>query len=987
LIRLAQDRAIIVERPRYRKQNSVWSLARVVGFDKVSGSHSIVRMLDWRDSFVPSVVCLDDEDRGSSLLESAVYFDPVSIKVILRTREYYVVGRKKTAEALSSGSVDISMETDDTVLAGTVSSAQSIPSIGSRVESNCGGAWNVYTLVGVRPSFPDKLFINELQTDYQLDLVSDEGELFSNVASSQLKTSGGTNSLESNRLNRRSTREERAGVFPFFESRSRYEIANTNPDTIQSSRNREKALKRNWSALALADALRPIDLKVPPGKQTSGFLMLDSQDFSWDVRFGDKSLRITASQQYVEVPTQWNVYFSVAEKMPCLNIYDSTSQTTIRYLRDLYTKQANFYEWPPKAAIKLFFSLSKGVHKEVVMQNVDSTNKMIDCRTTLHTGYDMKVGSFETELRTDNRSRKLSSRSMSPDNDSVTMTVCDGIDELCMQCMEIISLLSECAENSALQREKDDPSLTGFASTTLSKKLTDQLEDPLCVVGGALPDWCLAATSFAPRAFTYDSRRALLERAAYGVSRSTFRQQEARINVAKLRQRMASLRARAVELVGEAFSGGAEDPTALQLQADELYGMEEALATRVRASFRAAMWQEHSLQVAKASVRREFLLNDATVIMDRYANDPLVCRRRLEVRFDGESGFDAASGDEAGVTRGFYADVAEALLSADIIANITCSSQCSPGEKQLDQEKSEGDLMEDTNNNDNLKLPLWIPDFDSSSAVVIPTPRADKRSSLGIYPRPIPSYHPQMSEVLAMFRLIGRLFASAMRDGFMFPLPLSSAFLKLVLYGKLNPCFSPLSENFGGTETESPLSSNDLPRPGFLGGEIYAAEYYVCRVLDDLDSLNPPLSQTELKRRYEDVENDNSFGRVALGKSYDLSFKEYFEEKTFVDPLDPSQGMDAHALCPKGHLKPVTVYNIREWVTLAKSFFVHDGIINQAIAFRRGVEDFFSVEFLRLFTPVELQRDVCGTGGDVDNWDEGIVRKLFKLDGKYFCCS
>ena len=47
------------------------------------------------------------------------------------------------------------------------------------------------------------------------------------------------------------------------------------------------------------------------------------------------------------------------------------------------------------------------------------------------------------------------------------------------------------------------------------------------------------------------------------------------MNVSRLRQRMTSLRARAVELVGEAFSGGAEDPTALQLQADELYGMEE----------------------------------------------------------------------------------------------------------------------------------------------------------------------------------------------------------------------------------------------------------------------------------------------------------------------------------------------------------------------------------------------------------------------------
>jgi len=135
---------------------------------------------------------------------------------------------------------------------------------------------------------------------------------------------------------------------------------------------------------------------------------------------------------------------------------------------------------------------------------------------------------------------------------------------------------------------------------------------------------------------------------------------------------MASLRGRAVELVGEAFSGGAEDPTALQLQADELYGMEEALAARVTAAFRAQRWDERSLQCAKAAVRRDMLLSDAAAIMDRYANDSQVCRRRLEVRFDGESGFDAASGDEAGVTRGFYADVAESLLSCDHVSNVFC---------------------------------------------------------------------------------------------------------------------------------------------------------------------------------------------------------------------------------------------------------------------------------------------------------------------------
>lgn len=42
---------------------------------------------------------------------------------------------------------------------------------------------------------------------------------------------------------------------------------------------------------------------------------------------------------------------------------------------------------------------------------------------------------------------------------------------------------------------------------------------------------------------------------------------------------------------------------------------------------------------------------------------------------------------------------------------------------------------------------------------------------------------------------------------------------------------------------------------------------------------------------------------------------------------------------------------------------------------------FFPADYLRLFTSDELQRDVCGVGDDVDNWDESSIGKLFKLDG------
>ena len=366
-----------------------------------------------------------------------------------------------------------------------------------------------------------------------------------------------------------------------------------------------------------------------------------------------------------------------------------------------------------------------------------------------------------------------------------------------------------------------------------------------------------------------------------------------------------------------------------------------------------------------------------------FSNNSSVCRRRLEVRFEGESGLDAASGDEAGVTRGFYADVAETLLSVEHVAGVYCSSSCSAVVPPTASLKKIQPMDIKEIEKETLKLPLWIPDMDSSAQAIIPTPRADKRSVLGVFPRPLPHYHPQFSDVLERFRLIERLFAAEMRDGFMFPLPLSSTFLKLAQNGSGTSTRKEASRNTTSLSSDLPLASADLPRPGFLGEEVYAADYHICRALDRLDSADPPLSRHELKRRYEEIATDKKFARVALGKQYETSFEEYFQDRTFVDPLDPAQGKDAVPLCPKGHAKPVTIYNIREWVALAKNFILNEGVIEQALAFRRGVDDFFSTDYLRLFTSEELQRDVCGVGDDVDNWDESAIRKLFKLDGMF----
>merc|ERR1712161_42512 len=166
-------------------------------------------------------------------------------------------------------------------------------------------------------------------------------------------------------------------------------------------------------------------------------------------------------------------------------------------------------------------------------------------------------------------------------------------------------------------------------------------------------------------------------------------------------------------------------------------------------------------------------------------------------------------------------------------------------------------------------------------------------------------------------------------------------------------------------------------------GEVYATKKHICRALDRLeDSEESQFSEVEKERKYRQIATDRNFARMALGKKYDCSFTEYYQDRTFVDPLDPTQGIEAHALCPNGYDRSVTIHNIREWVMKAKYFMLHEGVIGQASAFKAGIDDFFSSECLRLFTSEELQKDVCGMGDNVDNWDEDAIRKLFQLGGK-----
>jgi HECT-domain (ubiquitin-transferase) len=959
---LVNDMAIIVERPRSPSSSS-WKIAKVEKYDETTGGHTVRYATGWKRGKERSVVHLD-----SICVDIFPFTFDTEALIILAAREYYII--RRTASNHSSPVVALSMSDKDTS-APISDSSRLVQAIGSRVESSCCGesSWKVLTLAGI-----DSEASKAVTDGMRFILVADDGEVFTGVPAEQIRARGSIVREESS-IQARSGRlsgDDRNTLFPYLAIRERIEFARSSGERMSATsdtHNQNKALKRTWSALSLKDEMSSVDLKVSiPGK-------LNHEDdcinyVTMDCKLEESTFQFVALLPMLEQPPRICVQFSTHEKLPTLDLLSTPDTTLISALHQLHQKQKKWTDWPPKPICRLFFSLELKFFHSLGMKYKQSQVVLGDSLTSV------KNEDTSTFLDSGSRCRKLSA-SLSPKdeeiNTAIVTSLCDGIDEICVQCMEVICLVSECAKDPASPSDREILNLPGFANQSLSSKLLLQLNQSMFCVGAALPDWCLKAAAFAPHMFTYETRRMLLERTAFGPSRSTMCQQETKVNVGKLRQRMASLRARAVELVGEAFAGGAEDPTALQLQADELYGMEEALASRVKAAFRAAKWQEHALQVAKAAVRRDRLLSDASSIMDKYTNDRTVCRRRLEVRFEGESGFDAASGDEAGVTRGFYADVAEALISLDIVAGVRCSSQCLLPEVSMSDTAVTDQAHFGSHIGEAHKLPLWIPDIDSNMQVIIPTPRAAKGSCLGIFPRPIPKYHPQFDSVMKMFRLMGRLFAAALRDGFMFPVPISAAFLKLVQHG------SSIRQDV--ENGHAPLLASDLPRPGFLGGEVYAADYYVCRALDRLDAMDPPLSRHDLKRAYEDISTDPNFARVALGKSYDCSFEEYFQDRTFVDPIDPAQDAEAAPLCHKGYTKSITIYNVREWVTLAKNFMLYDGVFEQAMAFRRGVDDFFSSDYLCVFTSDELQRDVFGVGDDVDNWNESSIRKLFKLDG------
>uniref|UniRef100_A0A7S1B4W0 Uncharacterized protein n=1 Tax=Corethron hystrix TaxID=216773 RepID=A0A7S1B4W0_9STRA len=620
--KLAMDRAIIAIA---ESEDTGRRIARVIAFHEKSGAH-IIR---YASHFYPS----DDVETDcntSKHISDQFKFGMEEAWLILASRDYYVLGRDDACD------IDVIIKTEDENVHNSIESISDddidlesndgnlLLPVGTRVESNFKSnneTWDTYTVVGSAQRFSgSKKATSELNSCFY-DLVDEKGFYFSSIPESQLRgnelilkkrnhqnyhtqvmLSGSDGAFVPDRSQGISEGIFERGIHISSLRRSMSEIRNAEVSKPTG------VMRRQWSALQNIQQMRPIDLQE--FDQNVYEQRLDGCDLSRRVSIGGKEVQIQVDPNIYENSPTLTVEFCIDnETSPRTIPPDLTVFHSIQILRKTNQSEPGCSNHDCKLfyCIKMDSKLMSSA--EHVMQN--------------------SSGMLQNSNFSKSALKNISEVNIKPTFDKTVvfnhfrnLRGCDGLNVVCQQCIYVIGVLAATNEflPSAVCLSETDQIRPMFVSKALTKKLLDQLEDPMSVTSGFLPNWCRLLVSTAPHLFSFDVRKKLLERGGtFGVSRAVYDQQEVKVDVTSLRSRIENIRQRAVALMQEAFSEDATDPMALQLQANELYSLEEVLKRQVTDAFRKQHWSEHFMQSAKGIVRREYLIADSITMMEAYA--------------------------------------------------------------------------------------------------------------------------------------------------------------------------------------------------------------------------------------------------------------------------------------------------------------------------------------------------------------------------------
>nr|XP_013111631.1 unnamed protein product [Stomoxys calcitrans] len=215
----------------------------------------------------------------------------------------------------------------------------------------------------------------------------------------------------------------------------------------------------------------------------------------------------------------------------------------------------------------------------------------------------------------------------------------------------------------------------------------------------------------------------------------------------------------------------------------------------------------------------------------------------------------------------------------------------------------------------------------------------------GLFPLPLgkSSKLPHVSKVKSKFKFLGKFMAKAVMDSRMLDLPFSIPFYRWIL--------------------------NEEHSVG----------------LADLSRVAPEVQQT--LARLQDVVHQRDM--ILADTSLDAMEKTEKIESLDLDGCPIADlGLDfvlpGHAnieLCRGGRDTPVTVHNLHQYISLVTYWFLVEGVQKQFEALKEGFDSVFPTHRLRMFYPEELENVFCGSvNGTYQRWDPKMLQESCRTD-------
>ncbi|XP_017119604.1 E3 ubiquitin-protein ligase TRIP12 isoform X6 [Drosophila elegans] len=216
----------------------------------------------------------------------------------------------------------------------------------------------------------------------------------------------------------------------------------------------------------------------------------------------------------------------------------------------------------------------------------------------------------------------------------------------------------------------------------------------------------------------------------------------------------------------------------------------------------------------------------------------------------------------------------------------------------------------------------------------------------GLFPLPLgkSSKLPQMTKAKAKFKFLGKFMAKAVMDSRMLDLPFSLPFYRWLVSEEHSIGLADLMR-------VAPEVQNTLVR---LQDMVRQREY----ILSD-----PNIDAMEKTEKIEQLDLDGC-PIADLGLDFVLPGHANIE------------------LCRGGRDTPVTVHNLHQYISLVTYWFLIEGVQKQFEALREGFDSVFPIQRLRMFYPEELECVFCGSASEQQQqrWEAKMLQESCRTD-------